>query len=55
MCPNGRNKGPTVVVVVVNESSKSHLFDGGGQSMDINDVGGNELAIEEPHCCGPLH
>lgn len=47
MHPNGRNGGP--MVVTVDESSKLPLFDGGGQSKDDNkQVGGNEIAIEEP-------
>ena len=37
------------MVVVVDESSKSPLFDGNGQIMDDNEqVRGNEVAIEEP-------
>jgi hypothetical protein len=48
MCPSERNEGSTMVVV--GESSKSPLFDGGGQSMDDNEqVGGNGVAIEEAH------
>ena len=44
MRPSGRNEGSTVVVV--DESSKSPLFDGGGQFMNDNEqVGGNEVAI----------
>ena len=36
-------------MVMVDESSKSPLFDGGGQIMDGNEqVGGNELVIEGP-------
>ena len=36
MRPSGRNEGPTVVVVV-DESFKLPLPDGGGQSMDGNE------------------
>ena len=47
ICPSERNKG--LMVVVVDESSKSPLFDGNGQIMDDNEqVRGNEVAIEEP-------
>ena len=43
---SGRNKNPTVVVV--DESSKSLLFDGGGQFVDDNKrIGGNRIAIVE--------
>lgn len=46
MPPSGRNEGPTMMVM--DESSKSPLFNGGGQSVDDNDqVGGNGVAIEE--------
>ena len=46
MCPNGRNEGPTLVVV--DESSKSPLFYGGGKFTDYNEqVRGNEIVIEE--------
>ena len=35
---------------MVDESSKSPLFNGGGQSVDGNErVGGNGVIIEEPH------
>ena len=48
MHPNGRNGGSNVVVMM-DESSKSTLFDGGGQSMDSNErVRGNGVVIEEP-------
>ena len=43
---NGRNEGPTMVVV--DEFSKSPLFNGGGQPVDGNEqVGGNGVEIEE--------
>ena len=43
-----RNRGP-MVVVMVDKSSKSTLFDSGGQSVDGNEqVGGNGVPIEEP-------
>lgn len=46
MCPSGRNESPTVVVM--DEFSKLLLFDSGGQYVDDNEqVGGNEVAIEE--------
>ena len=46
MRPSGRNGGRTVVVV--DESSKSPLFDGGEQTVDDKErVGGNGVAIEE--------
>jgi hypothetical protein len=47
---NKRSEGPMVVVVmVVDDSSKLPLFDGGGQSMDGNEqVGGNGVSFEEP-------
>ena len=36
-------------MVMMDESSKSPLFDGGGQAMDGNKrMGGNGVAIEEP-------
>lgn len=48
MCLSGRNESP--IVVVMDEFSKSLLFDSGGQSVDENEqVGGNEVAIEEAH------
>jgi hypothetical protein len=47
MCPSGRNRSRTVIVV--DESSKSPLLDCGGQSVDDNkQVGGDRVAIEEP-------
>ena len=53
MCPSERNEGP--MVVVVEESSKSPLFDGGGQFVDDNEeVEGNGLAVEEA-CEGPVN
>jgi hypothetical protein len=46
MRPSGREGGR--MVVVMDESSKSHLLDGGEQSVDdMERVGGNEVAIEE--------
>jgi hypothetical protein len=47
MRPSGRDGGR--IMVVMDESSKSPLLDGGGQSMDGNErVGGNGVPIEEP-------
>lgn len=47
MHPSGRNQSPTQVVV--DESSKSPLLDGGRQFMDRNEqMGGNEVTTEEP-------
>lgn len=47
---NEKNEGLRVVVVVVDQSSKSPLFDGSGQCMDDNEqVGDNGVAIEEAH------
>jgi hypothetical protein len=47
MRPSGRDGGR--MMVVMDESSKSPLLDGGGQSMDGNErVGGNGVPIEEP-------
>lgn len=41
-----KNEGP--IVEVVNKSSKSPLFDGGGQCFDGNNqVGGNGVAFEK--------
>ena len=46
MRPSGRNEG--LIVVVVDESSRSPFFDGNGQSVEVNEqVGGNEVAIEK--------
>jgi hypothetical protein len=46
MHPIGRNEGP--MVVVVDESSKSPLFEGGGQSVDgTKQVESKEVANEE--------
>ena len=46
MRPSGRNEG--LIVVVVDESSRSPFFDGNGQSVEVNEqVGGNEIAIEK--------
>ena len=45
MCSSGRIEGPTAVVLV-DESSNSPLFDGGGQ-FDNEQVEGNKVAIEE--------
>ena len=36
MCLNGKNEGP--MMVVVDKSSKSPLFDGSGQFMDGNEL-----------------
>jgi hypothetical protein len=48
MCPSGRNASPTIVVV--DESSKFPLFDGGEQFVDDNEeVQSNGVAIEEAH------
>lgn len=44
----GRHEGLTVVVVVVNKSSKLSLFDGNGQFVNENkQVGGNGVAFEK--------
>jgi hypothetical protein len=46
MRSSGRSEG--LIVIVVDESCKLPLFDGGGQFMDDNEqVGGNEDAIKE--------
>ena len=49
MCSSGRNDIPTlvVVVVVVDESCRSALLDGGRQMDGNEEVGGNGVAIEE--------
>jgi hypothetical protein len=47
MCSSGRIEGPTAMVVV-DESSKSHLFDAGGQ-FDNEQKEGNVVAIGEAH------
>ena len=53
MRPSGRNEN--LIVVVVDKYSKSFFCDGGGQSLHGNEqVGGNEVAIEEP-CEGPAN
>ena len=45
---SGRNEGP--MVVVVDESSKLPLFDGGGQFVNsIKEMRGNGVAIEGAH------
>ena len=55
MTPSGRNEGPIVVVVVVDESSKSPLFDGSGQFMNNNkQLGNNGVAMKET-CEGPAN
>ena len=47
MHPSGNIEDLTVVVMV-DKSSKSPLFDGGGQFVDGNEeIGGNGVAIEE--------
>ena len=45
MRPSGREVRR--MMIVMDESSKSHLLDGGEQSVDdMERVGGNEVAIE---------
>ena len=47
ICPSGRNEG--LMMVLVDQSSKLPLLDGGGQSKDGNkQVGGNRFAFEKP-------